>query len=64
MTESDPTKRVDDLPIGIDRYLTVEEQLDIDLIGLPREELAGMTPKEIKELADSIADSSNLFLGA
>lgn len=55
-------RRVDHFKIG-DRKLTPFEEGDALLVGLSRDELAKMTPKKLRSLADSPGTDTNLLLG-
>ena len=51
-------------PFGFRRRLSVTEEGDMLLTGLDRKGIADMTPKQLRELADSVAGQSNLLLGS
>ena len=51
-------------PIGPDRPLTVFEEIDMLAAGKTREDIAGMTPESLENLADATADQSDLFIGS
>jgi len=53
-----------DKPFGFRRRLSVTEEGDMLLTGLDRKGIADMTPKQLKELADSVAGQSNILLGS
>lgn len=54
-----------DKPFGLRRRLSLSEEGDMLLVvGDNRKAIADMTPKQLHELADSVAGQSNLLLGS
>lgn len=54
-----------DKPFGFRRRLSLSEEGDMLLVvGDNRKAIADMTPKQLKELADSVAAQSNMLLGS
>ncbi len=51
-------------PIGPTRPLTVFEEIDMLAAGKTREEVTGMTPEALENIADTIAGQSDLFIGS
>jgi hypothetical protein len=53
-----------DVPIGLNRPLTLYEEADMLAAGLCREKIADMTPEALRDLADLTVDQSEIFLGS
>jgi hypothetical protein len=53
-----------DLPIGLQRPLTLYEEADMLAAGLDRKRIADMTPEALQNLADLIVAQSEIFLGS
>jgi len=51
------------IPFG-DRLLSVFEEADMFICGLTREQVAGMTPESLEQLADHVAETSDILLGS
>ncbi len=54
-----------DKPFGLRRRLSLSEEGDMLLVvGDNRKAIADMTPRQLRELADSVANQSNTLLGS
>jgi hypothetical protein len=53
----------DDVPIG-SGPLTIFEVADMAATGLGRDEVAALTPQQLRELADAAVENSDLFIGS